>query len=67
MIIQETCKLIQNINTLIMAFYHLEKKKKKTIAQIMRYFQQTMVRGCKDGLCMSVKLKLKALNLELKA
>jgi hypothetical protein len=29
MIIQETCKLIQNIDTLTMAFYHLEKKTKQ--------------------------------------
>jgi hypothetical protein len=43
MIIQETCKLIQNIDILTMAFYHLEKIIKKTIAQIMTYFQQAMV------------------------
>lgn len=43
MIIQKTCKMIQNIDTFIMAFYHLEKKRERVIAQIMRYFQQTMV------------------------
>jgi hypothetical protein len=43
MIIQETYKLIQNIDILTMAFYRLEKINKKTITQIMKHFQQVMV------------------------